>query len=198
MMRHMELDFNSLYDENSQIIPGSLLISSPFMLDPDFRHSVVFLTEYSKETGAVGFVLNRPMKVQMQEVLPDFPEVNTKLFYGGPVKRDSLHYIHDLGHLIEQSTEICDGIFYGGNFEQIQDLLHNGSIKPENLRFFAGYSGWSAKQLEEETYEKSWFVKPASYSEVYSSPNNMWRNILKGMGKDFNVIANFPLDPRMN
>ena len=37
---------------------GTLLISEPFMIDPNFKRSVVLLTEF-EINGAVGFVLNQ-------------------------------------------------------------------------------------------------------------------------------------------
>src|SRR3989304_7342687 len=45
---------------------GRLLLSEPFLLDPVFRRSVILLTKYDKE-GAVGFVLNKPLNLTLQE-----------------------------------------------------------------------------------------------------------------------------------
>ena len=38
---------------------GQLLIASPALLDPNFRRTVVLVTEHGEE-GAAGLVLNRP------------------------------------------------------------------------------------------------------------------------------------------
>ena len=64
-----------------------------------------------------------------------------------------------------------------------------------NIRFFIGYSGWTEGQLDEELEDKTWIIceKIDPENIFNNSPVELWRNILKNMGGEFKVIANFPL-----
>ena len=45
---------------------SSLLISEPFMLDPNFKRSVVLLTEL-EAGGGVGFILNQKSQLSLSD-----------------------------------------------------------------------------------------------------------------------------------
>ena len=51
---------------------GSLLISHPRLLDPNFRRTVVLLSAHSREDGAVGVILNRPTNKVLGEIEDEF------------------------------------------------------------------------------------------------------------------------------
>ena len=80
--------YNKLQPES-----GRFLISEPFLADPNFKRTVILLTEHGEE-GSVGFVLNRPTKLTINNVLEDFPDFDAPLHVGGPVQQDTLHFIH--------------------------------------------------------------------------------------------------------
>src|SRR6478609_9610914 len=102
---------------------GRLLISEPFMPDPNFKRSVILLTEYS-EAGAMGFILNHQSEYLLGDILPDVSYSEIPVYEGGPVAANTLHYIHRCPDKIEGGIEIWDGIFWGGNFEQIKELIN--------------------------------------------------------------------------
>jgi putative transcriptional regulator len=88
---------------------------------------------------------------------------------------------------------------WSGNFEQIKSLLNLGKINEQDIRFFAGYSGWSAGQLQDEYDENAWIVTEADADFVFKTPaKNFWREILKKMGGKHKAIAHYPTDPRLN
>jgi len=177
---------------------GSILISEPFLQDANFKRSVIIITEHNTE-GTVGYVLNRPIDVPLSQALTDFPAFDTNLYYGGPVQTDTLHFIHREGNIIEGSAEIVEGAYWGGNFESLRVLVDTNQIKPEDIRFYIGYSGWGPGQLVDEIKEKSWIVTPAKKEFLFlDDPANMWREILKGMGDEYAIISNFPEDPSLN
>ena len=54
-------------------------------------------------------------------------------------------------------------------------------------------------QLENEIKSKSWFVANVGKETLMNSDNNdLWKTILKGMGKKGEMIANLPDDPSLN
>lgn len=177
---------------------GRLLISEPFLTDPYFRRSVVLLSEHGEE-GTVGFIINKPTEVMLNEALKDFPEFSAHIYFGGPVQPDSLHYIHRLGNKLEGSREIGSGIYWGGEFEELKLLIDTRQVNPEDIRFYAGYSGWGPQQLNEELDQKSWIVARLDHISAFSEkPRDLWKEALKSLGSDYAMIANFPEDPSMN
>ncbi|MDZ4758876.1 MAG: YqgE/AlgH family protein [Bacteroidota bacterium] len=177
---------------------GVLLLSEPFMMDINFIRSVILLVEHN-ERGTIGFVLNQPINLSMRDAMEDFPNCNPGLFKGGPCETNTLHYIHTVGHLIEGSTEIMQGIFWGGDHEQMLQLFREGKVTEKDFRFFIGYSGWTPGQLEKETESKSWITAPANFQYLFNTPADaLWRTVLKSMGDKYSIIADAPLDPGWN
>jgi putative transcriptional regulator len=177
---------------------GRLLIAEPFLHDGFFKRAVVLLAEHS-EKGSVGFILNKPLDVLVHEAVPDFPHYHSLTLFGGPVQRDQLYYIHTLGDKIEGSAPIAKDLWWLGDFEQIKELIAKKEIRPDQLRFFIGYAGWEAGQLDKELEEKSWFVSHPDKELIFShAPDEMWASAVKNMGSDFAPMANFPEDPSLN
>lgn len=167
------------------------------MLDPNFKRTVVFLCEKQK-SGSVGFILNRPMPLKLSEAVEDIYNFDAQLYFGGPVQTDTLHFIHNVPEL-EGCIKIIDGLYWGGNFEALKTLINSGEVKPDNFRFFLGYSGWDMSQLESEMKENSWILCPAKASHVFSAkPDTLWKQVLKEMGGDYAMMINFPEDPSLN
>ena len=139
---------------------GDFLVSQPFMMDGNFRRTVIFLTEYNEE-GALGFILNRPLEYNADELMAEFPEFDDAAYFGGPVATNTIHYVHRVGHLLDDSIEVKDGIFWGGNYDKLKVLIDNKMILPGDIKFYVGYSGWSPGQLEDELVHGSWIVVPS-------------------------------------
>ncbi len=195
----MEKDFFSNIDyKNIPPRQGRLLISEPFLFDPYFKRAVILLVEHN-ENGSVGFILNRPIKINISEIVENFPEFESEVYFGGPVNQNNLFYIHTLGNLIEGCTEVMPGLFWGGNFEKLKSLILAGKIQPGEIRFFAGYSGWEKNQLNKELKQKSWIVTNATIDQALNGrTKEFWNETLKNMGSKFAIISNFPEDPTMN
>ncbi|OFY66321.1 MAG: hypothetical protein A3H98_02910 [Bacteroidetes bacterium RIFCSPLOWO2_02_FULL_36_8] len=177
---------------------GKLLLSEPFLEDPNFKRSVILLTEHN-ENGTVGFILNKPSNYKLNEALQNFPAFDAPLFMGGPVQTDTLHFLHKLGNKLEGSIKIVDDVYWSGDFSTLKILIDVGQINPDQVRFFAGYSGWNPEQLTKEVKENSWIITDARRDYVFpETPEKLWRKILKDMGREFSIIANFPEDPSLN
>lgn len=176
---------------------GRLLLAEPLMLDPNFRRSVVYLTEHN-ELGSIGFVLNQRSVLSVKDLIEDV-EVDMSVYIGGPVENNTLHYIHSLGDEIDSSTEISEGVFWGGNFETVKLLLNNHYLNDENIRFFVGYSGWSPDQLEYEMEENAWLVAESKPGFIFHQNDaGLWMDVVRSLGDKYAHIVNFPIDPNLN
>jgi len=195
----MQLDFDFFKVENENMTPGQgrILISEPLLNDSYFKRSVVLLTEYSEE-GAVGFVLNKPIDLPMNEVIDDFPEFNATIYIGGPVAKDTIHFIHTLPDLIPNSVHVKDNIYWGGDFERIKELISGGLIQPSQIRFFLGYSGWSPNQLDEEIDNNAWLISEIDSSKIMAPDQSLWTKTLKELGEKYKIWTNCPENPSLN
>lgn len=181
---------------------GKLLLSEPFMYDPNFKRTVILLCEHHEEEGSIGLILNKQLDMNLSEIIADISGFDAPLFYGGPVGQDSLHFLHNYGNLIEGSTYLGKDIYWNGDFEQLKTYINTSIIQPQNIRFYLGYSGWDKEQLAGEMKEDSWIVAPNQSEYVFSDTSGqLWRKVLRDMGKDndhYRIMSHFPDYPSLN
>ncbi|HAR20759.1 MAG TPA: hypothetical protein DCR46_08850 [Cytophagales bacterium] len=182
-----------------KIEKGCILISEPFLPDPNFERTVILICDHTRE-GTLGFILNKPAEIKLGDVVEEFEEGEKKIYVGGPVEQNTMHFIHRIPNQLDSSFALGEGIFWGGDFEILKSLVNTKQATLDDVRFFLGYSGWAPKQLINEIENKTWFVyKPESLKEIWElNPDNLWRIILKKMGGKFKMISNYPVDPRLN
>ncbi len=177
---------------------GKILLSEPFLDDPYFKRAAILLCEHNEE-GSFGFVLNNYINMSVDQIMKELPELNSKVSIGGPVQNSNLYFLHTIGNSILESKEIANGIYLGGNFELLKAKLLAGEIEEDKIKFFVGYSGWSANQLEEEMAQNSWYVTDATPDLVMdNASDDLWAEFLKKMGPEFAKMINLPSDPNMN
>ncbi|MDO8108452.1 YqgE/AlgH family protein [Isoptericola sp. b441] len=181
-------------------LTGRLLVAVPGLLDPNFRHAVVLVLDHNDE-GTLGVVVNRPLEVDVDAVLPSWQRLATppgRLFQGGPVGLDGALGVV----LVSTTTAPPPGIDrVSGPFGLI-DL----DAEPETLagqvaelRVFAGHSGWAGGQLEAEIAAGDWLVLDADERDPFSvAPEKLWSQVLRRQGGDLALLANAPEDPRLN
>jgi putative transcriptional regulator len=177
---------------------GILLIADPFLKDPNFLRTVVFLCEHNAE-GSFGFVINRPYGNTLDELIPDLEGFNLPVYYGGPVQMDTIHFLHQYPDEIPGGQEVIDGVFWGGDFEKAMSLVKSGQADASKIRFFIGYSGWGETQLDTELTEKSWLTVHATPKLLFPDKiEEIWKQSLKHLGGDYEMMINFPIDPQLN
>jgi putative transcriptional regulator len=178
--------------------PGILLIADPFLKDPNFLRTVVILCEH-KEEGSFGFVLNKQIEQTLGELISGLEEFKLPVYYGGPVQMNTIHFLHQCPDLIPESCKISNDIYWGGNFETVTALIKNNSIDLTKIKFFVGYSGWGNGQLSDELKEKSWLTVSATKSLVFDTQHDdIWKGSLQHLGGEYEIMANFPIDPQLN
>jgi putative transcriptional regulator len=178
--------------------PGVILISEPFLKDPNFMRTAVFLCEHNDE-GSFGFVLNRPFEQRLEDFIPDLEGISIPVYYGGPVQPDTLHFLHNIPTLEKDAQQVLHNVYWGGDFRNIIQLIKNRELDLDNIRFFLGYSGWTSGQLSEEMQVKSWLtVKGNKRLVFHSNPGELWKDAVKLLDESFHPIIHYPTDPQLN
>jgi putative transcriptional regulator len=133
------------------------------------------------------------------DAISDFEGWEEYLNMGGPVAPDTLHYLHNLGDVIPKSVLVDENIFWGGDISHIRKMIKAGKLNNRQIRFFLGYSGWSAGQLEKELKDNSWVIaKVKSDIVLNSQEENTWKRVLRGFKNKYRMWADFPESPDMN
>jgi putative transcriptional regulator len=178
---------------------GQLLIAEPSTLgDLSFNRSVILLADHN-ESGSVGFIINKPLKYTIHDLIPEI-DANFKIYNGGPVEQDNLYFIHNIPHLIPNSIEISNGIYWGGDFDSTRTLINEGKIHKNNIRFFLGYSGWEANQLEHEMTSNSWIISKNIHENkiIGKSTADFWKEKILEIGGEYLIWSNAPENPTLN
>lgn len=178
---------------------GQLLIAEPSLIgDLHFNRTVILLADYNKK-GSVGFIINKPLKYTINDLLPDI-KGTLKIYNGGPVEQDSLYFIHNVPDLIPNSTEIANGIYWGGEFTITKELINSNKINKKNIRFFLGYTGWNHDQLQREISDESWIITNNKHGAkiIGKSTAEFWKKKIIEMGGEYLIWVNTPINPTFN
>jgi len=112
---------------------------------------------------------------------------------------DTIHFLHQYPNDIPGGEEIMKGVYWGGDFTKTVDLIKNGDLDTNKIRFYIGYSGWKDGQLNAEIKEKSWITVEANRKLIFqTTPENVWKESLKHLGGDYEMMIHFPTDPQLN
>jgi len=186
--------------QTNNVLPrkGRILISEPFLPGNYFNRAIILLVAHGKK-GSVGFILNKKIDFQIQDYISGFDEFEADVYVGGPVSTDSVYFIHKRADLIPGSIQVLDDIHWGGDFEEIKRLINLGIIHANEIRFFLGYSGWDAGQLDREIKENSWLVNDVD-SELLLNElgSEAWVEFVKKAGKRYGIWENYPENPSLN
>lgn len=187
---------------------GSILIASPGLVDPNFRRTVVLVTEHTGE-GSFGLVLNRPGKSKVAELwaaISDTPCTSEALaFIGGPVQPGSVFVLHTCADLAGEAEPVIPGLYLGsdqqllGNLLERDEDLRKADKTREIFRVFCGYSGWGEGQLEGELDSGSWLVQPAVTGSIFDTPPaEMWSHTMECEGGLYRIFGLMPPEPELN
>jgi putative transcriptional regulator len=181
-------------------LSGRLLVASPTLQDENFRRTVILMLDHGDD-GALGLVVNRPMEVDVSSVLPAWQPYTTapgRLFQGGPVQLDSaLGLVAMPGNAGEPvGVRLLIGSVGLVDLDAPPEVIVPGLA---GLRIFAGYSGWSAGQLEGEIGEGAWYVVDSEPRDAFSDrPERLWAEVLRRQRGQLAMVSTYPDDPTQN
>jgi putative transcriptional regulator len=181
----------------SESIAGRLLVASPYLLDPNFYRTVVYIAEHGPE-GALGLVLNRATDEPVDDHVPAWVDELAdppRVFIGGPVSNELA-----VG-LAESPRNAPPG--WAPAFAEMG--LVDLSAGPEAVggvaraRVFSGYAGWVDGQLEAELATDSWFVVDPWPDDLFTAdPERLWSRVLRRQPGRLALYSTFPDDLRSN
>ncbi len=136
------------------------LIARPGMPDPNFRETVVLVTQ-EEGAEATGVIINRPTEHSLAEMLPSerFKPFKEPIFFGGPVAPQGLFAVFQADRFAGAAVPMLPGLYLAVVPDSIDALLNN---PPPKIRFFSGYSGWAPGQLRVDADAATVFLKDTS------------------------------------
>ncbi|MDE5808659.1 MAG: YqgE/AlgH family protein [Muribaculaceae bacterium] len=180
---------------------GSMLVAEPFLREQYFNHAVICLIDYFPGKSAMGVVMNKPSGYKLDELISNIqPTEDIEVYCGGPVSCDRLFYLHCIPQFIGKSTKIADGLYIGGDFDDVIDYINKGLPVENNIRFFVGYSGWDAGQLDDELRSHVWATTdiPKGFNALSGHEDPYWHNVVKSLGHRYNGWRYQPMNPSDN
>jgi putative transcriptional regulator len=175
---------------------GHLLIASPSLLDPNFKRTVVLITEHGDE-GAAGLVLNRPSPAPVSELVPQLEPLvddGEQVWVGGPVQPNAVLVLGEFLHPEDAAVPLFGSL----GFPALDDPDEVVPVTTRR-RVFAGYAGWGAGQLEDELEREDWILEPALADDAFTeTPEDLWADVLRRKGGIYELVARMPEDPSVN
>jgi len=175
---------------------GQLLVASPALLDPNFRRTVVLVTEHTDD-GAAGLVLNRPSLVEVAAAVPQLEELvdeDEQVWVGGPVQPEAVLVLGEFLDPDEAAVPLFESLGFP-SLDEPEEIVPATTRR----RVFAGYAGWGAGQLEEEVANEDWILEPALADDAFTDePDELWADVLRRKGGIYELVARMPDDPSLN
>ena len=157
-----------------------------------FRRSVILICDKDNKKNPMGFILNKPLKINLSNILSTINK-EIKVYYGGPVSEDSLFCIHKPELKLKSSKQVTESLSYSYDFNEIYKKASNDELNEENSMLFLGYSGWNDFQLLEEIKEECWKINKEYSKRIFEkSEENLWKKLTKKIEGDSYIWANAP------
>ena len=147
---------------------GMFLLATPQVGHPMWRETVILLLEHGPG-GTLGVIVNRPLDLSAEDVLPEMPGIRSRelrLYSGGPVARDGLLLLLRSRRVPDGAKQVIEGVSYGTNPALLLERLRAGADDSE-LRLLLGHAGWAPGQLTGEIARGDWRVLPADADSLF-------------------------------
>ncbi|MFT5174283.1 MAG: putative transcriptional regulator [Gammaproteobacteria bacterium] len=170
-------------------LTDNFLIAMPSLQDPNFHGTVTYMCAHN-EDGAMGIVINRPLKIKLGEVFAqlhidvlDDAARHAAVLQGGPVQTERGFVIHQPGGSWDSVMQVSDAIAIATS----HDILHSIAQGNGPLRavIALGYAGWGAGQLEREVLDNAWLSTPADSTIIFDvAAEHRWEQATRMLGVD--------------
>jgi len=183
----------------AQLTKGSFIIASPDITSGMYFRGVILLCEHGP-TGSFGLLVNKALDIDIPEEVINMKEIanpRVEVRAGGPLQPNQMMLVHSSDQLPDQTLNLCEGVFLGGDLQFLQEALSNSNGPDVRLCF--GYCGWGPGQLEREFMGGMWFLCPAAAKHVFETPaDKLWQTVLREMGGKYATLSMIPEDLSLN
>lgn len=180
--------------KHGQFLNNHFLIAMPQLDDPNFYHSVTYICEHNEE-GAMGIVINRPLDVELGDVLSHMDiktlnedKVHDPIYLGGPVQPERGFVLHEPLGQWDSMLPVTESM----GVTTSRDILMaiNEGNGPQRALVALGYAGWGAGQLEQEIADNAWLSVPADSAIIFDIPiEQRWQAAADKLGIDLNTLS---------
>ena len=164
------------------IANGIFLVARPELQDPNFRETVVLITQPEAGGGPLGVIVNRPLAARLRDAVPGLgviPESSDQIYGGGPVGRNRMLFLVRSREAAARSLRVLDDLFLTGDPE-LPAKIARGEIKADAFRAYIGYAGWAPRQLQAEIAAGGWYLAPADTDTIFASDAAaVWPEMIK-------------------
>jgi len=125
----------------------------------------------------MGLVINQPAEATPEDLLPELDglaDYAGTFYWGGPVQLASMRALFLTDKPPDDAIPVFDDVYR----IPLDKKLPEDATSAKNLRFFIGYAGWAAGQLDKELLFGSWHVIPATADAVFTEdPSEIWQKL---------------------
>lgn len=148
---------------------GVLLVAKPSLVDPNFRETVVLVTQ-APDGSTVGVVLNRPTETRSEKS-------REPVYAGGPVMRQVMLALFSADRPPSAPAfQVTPGVYLSMHPANLDALPRPG----QRVRFFTGFSGWAPGQLRRELELDAWFVQPVTEELLFrADTRGLWKELIE-------------------
>jgi putative transcriptional regulator len=170
------------FAQDAALANGVFLVAKPDLPDPNFRETVVLITQPDAASGPLGVIINRPLAARLSDAMPGIgviPELSNQIYGGGPVARNRVLFLVRSREPAPRSLQVLDDVYLTGDPE-LPAKIARGDLKADSYRAFVGYSGWAPRQLQAEIAAGGWYLTPADADMIFAvDASSVWPAMIK-------------------
>ena len=175
-------------------VKNQFLLAMPnlLMAGDYFRDTITYVCDHNKK-GAMGIVVNRPLKLTVADVLqqlelPNTADVEAVVLEGGPVQRNAAIILHSDDFRVEKSVAVGDGLSLTAEVDMLAAIGRGEG--PSRFVVALGYAGWGSGQLEGELEANTWLTCRGSKALIFDVPfEERLDTAAKAVGIDFSLMS---------
>jgi len=161
---------------------GVFLVAKPDLPDPNFRETVVLITQPEVGGGPLGVIVNRPLAARLSEVIPgatSLPAQFDRIYGGGPIAPNGLLFLVRSHERPQRSLQVLADVYLSRDAGIIEQIVR-GEAAVAAFRAYAGYSGWARGQLQAEIMRGGWYLIQADADTIFSADaSTVWTDLIK-------------------
>jgi putative transcriptional regulator len=159
---------------------GLFLIARPDLEDPNFRQTVVLVTQ-ARDYSTVGVIINRPLELKLERLLRDDPlgsRYRDAVFFGGPVMPQVIVALFRSESAPQAPAfHVLKGLYLSLHPQNLRRLLEGSGTR---YRLYSGFAGWAPRQLQSEMQRNGWYVLPADLETIFrKNMDGVWQELVQ-------------------